>query len=66
MRGQPNEILTTEEVAAYPKGSKRTGLSPAAHGKAPSFKLGGRFRFRRGGMGRWVGKTMVNDDEGEE
>lgn len=68
MSGQPNEILTIDEVAAYLKAGKRTVYRLAANGKLPAFKLGGTWRFRRGELDQWIashiGNATVGEDEG--
>ncbi len=70
MSGQPDEILTIDEVAAYLKAGKRTVYRLAASGKLPAFKLGGTWRFRRADLDKWIanriGKAMVDDGEGVE
>lgn len=70
MGGQPDEILTIDEVAAYLKAGKRTVYRLAANGMLPAFKLGGTWRFRRGDLDRWIasriGKAKVDDNEGAE
>lgn len=70
MGGQPDEILTIEEVATYLKAGKRTVYRLAASGKLPAFKLGGTWRFRRGDLDQWIasriGKAMMDGDEGAE
>ncbi|MBP5953413.1 methylation-associated defense system helix-turn-helix domain-containing protein MAD1 [Pseudomonas sp. P42] len=54
MRGQSDEILTIDEVAAYLKAGKRTVYRLAASGQIPAFKLGGTWRFRRGELDQWI------------
>ena len=70
MSGQPDEIFTIDEVAAFLKVGKRTAYRLAANGKLPAFKLGGTWRFRRGDLDKWIasriGKAMADDDEGAE
>ena len=40
-------LLTTEEVAAALRISRRTAQHLARHGRLPSVKVGGRIRFRQ-------------------
>ena len=54
MSGQPEEILTIDEVASYLKAGKRTVYRLAASGQIPAFKLGGTWRFRRAELDRWI------------
>lgn len=54
MSGQPDEILTIDEVASYLKAGKRTVYRLAASGQIPAFKLGGTWRFRRAELDRWI------------
>lgn len=68
MSGQPDEILTIDDVAVYLKSSKRTVYRLAASGVLPAFKLGGTWRFRRGELDQWIAsrisKGLEKDDEG--
>lgn len=65
MRDQPDEILTIDEVATYPKAGKRTVYRFASSGKIPAFKLGGTWRFRRTELNQWIASRVgkVADDD---
>lgn len=58
MSGQPDEILTIDEVAAYLKAGKRTVYRLALSGGLPAFKLGGTWRFRRAELDRWIASRI--------
>ena len=67
MSGQPDEILTIDEVASYLKAGKRTVYRLAASGQLPAFKLGGTWRFRRGELDRWIASRIGEAaDEGHD
>lgn len=55
-----SEILTIEEVPAYLKASKRTVYLLAQQEAIPAFKLGGKWRFRRSDLDRWITKSIIN------
>jgi excisionase family DNA binding protein len=67
MTGQPDEILTIDEVAAYLKAGRRTVYRMAASRKIPAFKLGGTWRFRRAELDQWIASriTKVAQAEGD-
>lgn len=67
MTGQPDEILTIDEVAAYLKAGRRTVYRMAANRKIPAFKLGGTWRFRRAELDQWIASriTKVAQVEGD-
>lgn len=65
MSGQPDEILTIDEVASYLKAGKRTVYRLAASGQIPAFKLGGTWRFRRAELDRWIA-SRIRHGVGEE
>ena len=51
---------TRKEVAEYLKLTEKTAYRLAAEGKAPSFKVGGSWRFRRGEIESWIDRQLNN------
>ena len=54
-----NEILTLKEVADYLKLTEKTAYRLAAEGKLPGFKVGGRWRFKREDVEKWIEEQKV-------
>ncbi len=58
MTDSDGEILTLDEVAAYPKVSKRTVYRLVQKGEIPGVKLGGTWRFRRSELDIWITESI--------
>ena len=62
IRPGPDAVLTAREAAKYLRLSLPTFYRYMWEGKIPSSKIGGRYRFNRSILDRWLGKKP----EGEE
>jgi excisionase family DNA binding protein len=49
-----DDVLTIREVAEYLKVTEKTVYTLAQQRRIPSFKVGGRWRFRREDIGAWI------------
>jgi len=54
-----DEIMTSREVADYLKLNARTVTQLAASGRLPAMKLGGRWRFKRSFLEKWLEQGLV-------
>jgi excisionase family DNA binding protein len=62
-----DEVMTTEEAAAYLKISARTFASLRKAGKAPpGAQIGRQWRYRREDLDRWLAEQAGRGEEGEE
>jgi excisionase family DNA binding protein len=53
-RSPKTDILMIKDVAEYLKVTERTIYRLAAAKKIPAFKVGGSWRFSRGGIDEWI------------
>jgi excisionase family DNA binding protein len=58
MSYQPDEIVTIDGVAAYPKAEVHTVFRLVSSGKMLAFKLGGTWRFLRSGLDQWFASQI--------
>jgi excisionase family DNA binding protein len=56
----PDEVMTTEEAAAYLKLSPRTLVSLRARGEAPpGVRIGRQWRYRRSSLDSWLAEREI-------
>jgi excisionase family DNA binding protein len=53
-------VMTVQEVSQYLRLAESTIYKLAQEGKLPGRKIGGRWRFSRESLQRWLEKTDVN------
>jgi len=63
-RGDRNEILTLEEVAAYLRLTPQTIYRWAQEKRIPAAKLGKEWRFRKRIIDRWLDEQMLGEHTG--
>jgi excisionase family DNA binding protein len=57
MDEKSDDVLTIKELAAYLKIPQSTLYKLVREGKIPSQKIGRHWRFRKGGIDRWLDET---------
>jgi len=60
--GDPNEILTIDELSLYLKIPKSTLYKIVREGKIPSQKVGRHWRFRKVAINAWLQKTSLSNN----
>jgi molybdopterin-binding protein len=58
----PKDVLTAREAAHYLRLALPTFYRYMWEGKIPSSKIGGRYRFKKSLLDRWLGKKPQGDD----
>jgi len=58
----PKDVLTAREAAHYLRLALPTFYRYMWEGKIPSSKIGGRYRFKKSLLDRWLGKKPEGDD----
>ena len=58
----PKDVLTAREAAQYLRLALPTFYRYMWEGKIPSSKIGGRYRFKKSLLDRWLGKKPEGDD----
>ena len=58
----PGEVLTAREAAKYLRLALPTFYRYMWQGKIPSSKIGGRYRFKKSLLDRWLGKKAEGED----
>jgi len=61
MDGNPDEVLTIEELASYLKIAKSTLYKLVREGKVPSQKIGRHWRFRKRAIDHWLEEVRANE-----
>ena len=59
---EPKDVLTAREAAKYLRLALPTFYRYMWEGKIPSSKIGGRYRFKKTLLDRWLGKKPGGDD----
>ena len=57
------DVMTVREVAEYLKVKERTIYRLVARGDIPAFKVGGAWRFRKGGIDKWTESHSIGPDD---
>ena len=64
---EPSQVMTVPEVAAYLKLARSTVYKLAQSGELPGRKVGGKWRFARKGLEKWLGeRPMQNQKNGDK
>jgi molybdopterin-binding protein len=58
----PQDVLTAREAATYLRLALPTFYRYMWQGKIPSSKIGGRYRFKKSLLDRWLGKKAEGED----
>src|SRR5881409_1984440 len=58
----PKDVLTAREAAKYLRLALPTFYRYMWQGKIPSSKIGGRYRFKKSLLDRWLGKKAEGED----
>src|SRR2546421_7412473 len=58
----PGDVLTAREAAKYLRLALPTFYRYMWQGKIPSSKIGGRYRFKKSLLDRWLGKKAEGED----
>lgn len=58
----PQDVLTAREAATYLRLALPTFYRYMWQGKIPSSKIGGRYRFKKSLLDRWLGKKVEGED----
>jgi len=58
----PKDVLTAREAARYLRLALPTFYRYMWEGKIPSSKIGGRYRFKKSLLDRWLGKKVEGED----
>jgi len=58
----PGDVLTAKEAAKYLRLTLSTFYRYMWEGKIPSSKIGGRYRFKKSVLDRWLGKKPEGED----
>ena len=58
----PKDVLTAREAAKYLRLALPTFYRYLWEGKIPSSKIGGRYRFKKSLLDRWLGKKAEGED----
>jgi molybdopterin-binding protein len=59
---EPKDVLTAREAAKYLRLALPTFYRYMWEGKIPSSKIGGRYRFKKSLLDRWLGKRAEGED----
>lgn len=59
---EPKDVLTAREAATYLRLALPTFYRYMWEGKVPSSKIGGRYRFKKSLLDRWLGKRVEGED----
>lgn len=59
---EPQDVLTAREAATYLRLALPTFYRYLWEGKIPSSKIGGRYRFKKSLLDRWLGKKAEGED----
>jgi len=58
----PKDVLTAREAAKYLRLTLPTFYRYMWEGKIPSSKIGGRYRFKKSLLDKWLGKRAEGED----
>lgn len=61
-----DSLMTVEEVAKYLKVEESTVYTWPEQGKIPAIKIGGFWRFKKGGIDKWLGKRVFQLNPGAD